>query len=242
MSVYVRLCVHTASHVYIFPYTTIHFDTQASAIQATILVAFTLLYNTVIIAKSPTAGASAVIDTTSSTPSTNAAVKSTGTGETTESIPMVLKRVTRNPIFWLMLLGKMSLMCVGQFISFMPLYLQTGFAMSSPQAAAASSLFALGSLTSSLLLIPTYQKMKPEKQVKTIAGLVRHNTHTHDLLISSFNLILLYFFRTCSTLPCLVYCAPITQPSSRCPAPLPSCQPFCSCGAPAGCYRFMYLL
>ena len=89
---------------------------------------------------------------------------------------MALKRVTRNPIFWLMLLGKMSLMCVGQFISFMPLYLQTGFAMPSPQAAAASSLFALGSLTSSLLLIPSYQKMTSSLQVKTIAGLVRRST------------------------------------------------------------------
>ena len=136
----------------------------ASAIQVTTLVAFALLYKSVVVGKSPAASTSSTRNVV-----TTAAAKSAG--EAVESIPMVLKRVTRNPIFWLMLLGKMSLMCVGQFISFMPLYLQTGFAMPSPQAAAASSLFALGSLTSSLLLIPSYQKMSSSMQGKTIAGL-----------------------------------------------------------------------
>lgn len=139
------------------------------------LVVFALLYKTVVVAGPPAASSTSIGGAA-------VAVKTVGAGEAVESIPMALKRVTRNPVFWLMLLGKMSLMCVGQFISFMPLYLQTGFAMSSPQAAAASSLFALGSLASSLLLIPTYQKMASSMQVKTIAGLVR-SAHIAPMLL-----------------------------------------------------------
>ena len=133
-----------------------------------------LLYKTVVVGKSPTASIGSA--------ATAGKIGSAGIGEAVESIPMVLKRVTRNPIFWLMLLGKMSLMCVGQFISFMPLYLQTGFAMPSPKAAAASSLFALGSLTASLLLIPSYQKMASSMQTKTIAGLNLFNFALPGLL------------------------------------------------------------
>ena len=45
---------------------------------------------------------------------------------TEESIPDVPKRVSRLGKFWFMLSGKVSLMVVGQFISFMAMYLNTG--------------------------------------------------------------------------------------------------------------------
>ena len=45
---------------------------------------------------------------------------------TSESIPQVLARISRDRRFWLMLAGKAALMTVGQFISFIPLYLNTG--------------------------------------------------------------------------------------------------------------------
>ena len=43
-----------------------------------------------------------------------------------ESVPQVLNRISRDKRFWLMLIGKVALMTVGQFISFIPLYLNTG--------------------------------------------------------------------------------------------------------------------
>ena len=45
---------------------------------------------------------------------------------TAESITQVLARISRDRRFWLMLAGKAALMTVGQFISFIPLYLNTG--------------------------------------------------------------------------------------------------------------------
>jgi MFS family permease len=85
-----------------------------------------------------------------------------------ETVPAVLKRVASSAEFWFMLTGKVSLMCVGQFISFMPLYLSTGFQMAAPAAAAASSSFALGSLISSVLVTKLYQNMSTSQQIRTI--------------------------------------------------------------------------
>lgn len=45
--------------------------------------------------------------------------------EEDENVYQVLSRVTSYPSFWLMLLGKASLLMVGQFIAFMPAYLGT---------------------------------------------------------------------------------------------------------------------
>jgi hypothetical protein len=43
-----------------------------------------------------------------------------------ESLSQVLRRISTDRRFWLMLAGKVALMTVGQFISFTPLYLRTG--------------------------------------------------------------------------------------------------------------------
>jgi hypothetical protein len=43
-----------------------------------------------------------------------------------ESLSQVLRRISTDRRFWLMLAGKVALMTVGQFISFIPLYLRTG--------------------------------------------------------------------------------------------------------------------
>ena len=43
-----------------------------------------------------------------------------------ESLSQVLRRISADRRFWLMLAGKVALMTVGQFISFIPLYLRTG--------------------------------------------------------------------------------------------------------------------
>ena len=45
-----------------------------------------------------------------------------------ESLSQVLRRISTDRRFWLMLAGKVALMTVGQFISFIPLYLRTGTA------------------------------------------------------------------------------------------------------------------
>ena len=46
-----------------------------------------------------------------------------------ESLSQVLRRISTDRRFWLMLAGKVALMTVGQFISFIPLYLRTGTAI-----------------------------------------------------------------------------------------------------------------
>ena len=78
----------------------------------------------------------------------------------TESIKDVITRVTKSKKFWLMLIGKMSLMVVGQFISFIPLFLITGLRMPAHIAASSSSVFSLGSLFASILVARFYQKLQ----------------------------------------------------------------------------------
>jgi hypothetical protein len=62
---------------------------------------------------------------------------------TIETVPQVLSRVSRDPMFWLMLTGKVCLMAVGQFISFIPRYLATGHKMNANMAASNSAFFAV---------------------------------------------------------------------------------------------------
>ena len=65
--------------------------------------------------------------------------------EEDESVAQVLSRVTSYPSFWLMLLGKASLLMVGQFIIFIPSYLGTERSLlcSPAEASQISSFFAV---------------------------------------------------------------------------------------------------
>lgn len=85
-----------------------------------------------------------------STVSTTASRTSSGSAsalvaEEDESVAQVLSRVCKYPSFWLMLIGKASLLMVGQFISFIPSYLGTepSFLCSPAEAANISSFFAV---------------------------------------------------------------------------------------------------
>lgn len=60
-----------------------------------------------------------------------------------ESIPAVLTRVSRDAQFWLMFAGKIALMTVGQFISFIPLYLTTGIKLDASRAAMSAASFSV---------------------------------------------------------------------------------------------------
>jgi len=60
-----------------------------------------------------------------------------------KSTASFLLKMSSNPSFWLMLVGKSCLMLSGQFISFLPLYLSTGLQMTTQQAASYSALFAV---------------------------------------------------------------------------------------------------
>jgi len=85
-----------------------------------------------------------------------------------ESMKDVISRVTKNKQFWLMLTGKVSLMVVGQFISFIPLFLITGLGMPNHNAASASSVFSFGSLIASVLGARIYQKLLPKRQLSLV--------------------------------------------------------------------------
>ena len=137
----------------------------AAGIQAIILVCYHLLNKQVVTPLSNSVWAASSPSSPSSS-SSNASSKNDD-----ETVSAVIKRVTGRTEFWLMLAGKVSLMCVGQFISFMPLYMSTGFQMAAPQAAAASSAFACGSLISSVLVTKMYQNMTNAQQVRTITAL-----------------------------------------------------------------------
>ena len=71
--------------------------------------------------------------------------------EDNETVAQVLTRVSHYPSFWLMLVAKMNLLMVGQFISFIPIYLSTApTLLLSPQISAqSSSTFAVSGWTSS---------------------------------------------------------------------------------------------
>jgi predicted MFS family arabinose efflux permease len=93
---------------------------------------------------------------------------STITTEPVESIPQVLSRVSHSSIFWSMLIGKIMLMTVGQFISYIPLYLTTGVKLEASKAAMCAASFSTGSLVSNLLGAKYYSKLPHTKQLYTV--------------------------------------------------------------------------
>ena len=73
-------------------------------------------------------------------------INSSDSLESFETVPQVLTRVSRSQKFWLMFIGKIALMTVGQFISFIPLYLTTGIKLEPSKAAVYSAGFSVGSI------------------------------------------------------------------------------------------------
>ena len=68
----------------------------------------------------------ATSDAGTSTAAAATATTTIATAALPESLSQVLRRISTDRRFWLMLAGKVALMTVGQFISFIPLYLRTG--------------------------------------------------------------------------------------------------------------------
>jgi len=99
----------------------------------------------------------------------NSSITSTNTfDDQNESMKEVVARVTKSEKFWFMLTGKVALMVVGQFISFIPLFLITGLGLPNSQAATASSVFSFGSLIASILIARFYQKLESKQQIDVV--------------------------------------------------------------------------
>ena len=88
-----------------------------------------------------------------------------------ESAPQLLKRVSKDSMFWAMAVGKAVLLGVGQQIGFFPLFLVTGLGFSTAAASSASGLFAVGSLFSSLLGARLYKTLTPKQQISTVVAM-----------------------------------------------------------------------
>lgn len=86
-----------------------------------------------------------------------------------KTVSSVLRKVSQNPIFWSMFLGKIVLMVVGQFISFIPLYLTTGIRLEPDYAAKCAACFSTGSLFSNLVGAKYYQKLTPKGKVSVVS-------------------------------------------------------------------------
>ena len=86
----------------------------------------------------------------------------------------LLSSACQSSVFWGMLLGKATLLGVGQFIGFISLYLETGLGMSAAAASSFSGLFALGSLLSNLLASRIYRSLPRKTRIRsvTVANLV----------------------------------------------------------------------
>lgn len=98
-------------------------------------------------------------------------IKNNRSNENDESMSEVIIRVSKLPQFWLMLLGKVVLMVIGQFISFIPLYLMTGpLGMQQHKAASFSSVFSFGSLLASLAGVRLYKNLKFKQQINLVLG------------------------------------------------------------------------
>lgn len=90
--------------------------------------------------------------------------------EIQETALQLIKRVSKDSKFWGMILAKMFLLGVGQFIGFIPLYLITGLRMEPGAASSASGLFAVGSLISSLIGTRIYKTLQKSTQINTIVA------------------------------------------------------------------------
>ena len=126
-----------------------------STIQFSIMLAYVLI-DKYILSKKPISNShssSSYSDQLVSTKSVPSSDPSSNTGDITaetanednENVSQVLKRVSTYPSFWLMLIAKMNLLTVGQFISFIPIYLSSAPSIMLPpeMSAKASSTFAV---------------------------------------------------------------------------------------------------
>jgi MFS family permease len=113
----------------------------AGSIQSLMLIVYWILGEKI---KSVTVNKGNTAPVSASTKSSQAKHDKNKTGsEKSESVPEVLLRVSKERKFWLMLTGKCTLMTVGQFISFIPLYLTTGHGLGAADSAAVSASFAV---------------------------------------------------------------------------------------------------
>lgn len=117
-----------------------------SAIQFSILLAYVLIDKYILSKNSTSNSHSDQVITTKSVPSSplsNGDV--TTANEDNENVSQVLKRVSTYPSFWLMMIAKMNLLTVGQFISFIPIYLSSAPSIMLPPeiSAKSSSTFAV---------------------------------------------------------------------------------------------------
>jgi len=97
-------------------------------------------------------------------------VPNVSTSEETVSLGTLLKSLAVLPKFWHMLIAKMFLMLPAKFISFIPLYLVTGWGYSKNDASTYSSVFALGSLLATSAGAKVYQRLDSKNKVHAIAA------------------------------------------------------------------------
>lgn len=119
-----------------------------SAIQFSILLAYTLI-DKYFLSKAVTSNSTSRSHTVRVEPIDSIKAASPNVDSITlndsENVSQVLKRVSMYPPFWLMLTAKMNLLMVGQFISFIPIYLSSAPSIMLPPeiSAKASSTFAV---------------------------------------------------------------------------------------------------
>ena len=86
----------------------------------------------------------------------------------------VIQKCLRSPIFWFMLCGKVLLMNIGQFISFLSLFLHSSLGISQANAATYSGIFAAGSFVSSAAGAALYQRYLPQPLFLPVLSPFRH--------------------------------------------------------------------
>lgn len=89
--------------------------------------------------------------------------------EEDESAAACLKRAIRSSVFWGMLLGKTTLLGVGQMIGFFSLFIETGLGFSAAKASSYSGLFALGSLASSVWGSRYYRTLPRNTKIRVVS-------------------------------------------------------------------------
>ena len=89
--------------------------------------------------------------------------------EDNESATACIRRAIRSSVFWGMLLGKTTLLGVGQMIGFISLFMETGLGYSAAKASSYSGLFALGSLASSMWGSRYYRTLPRNTKIRAVA-------------------------------------------------------------------------